>query len=175
MVLIPEEQGDVYPPLLKFEFIYPSLEPFPEMKVVKRYLKDKNFPKPSPIQSQCWPPLFAGKDTIGIASTGSGKTLAFLIPGMQKICKANQLHHEGRSSAKTGGIPAPKLLVLAPTRELAMQSHAVCIELGGFKSICVFGGMPKYEQKKGLRDGAEIVIGIPYNIAHRLYHYTYIS
>ena len=157
MVLIPEEQGDIYPPLLKFEYIYPSLEPFSDMKVVKKYLKQKNFSKPSPIQSQCWPPLFAGKDTIGIASTGSGKTLAFLIPGMQKICKATQLQE--RLSAMNGGVPAPKLLVLAPTRELAMQSHAVCIELGGFKSICIFGGMPKHEQKKGLREGAEIVIG----------------
>ena len=156
MVLIPEDQGDVYHPVLKFEYIYPSLEPFSEMKVVQKYLRQKNFPKPSPIQSQCWPPLFAGKDTIGIASTGSGKTLAFLIPGMQKICKANQLHVK----AMEGGVPAPKLLVLAPTRELAMQSHAVCMELGGFKSICLFGGMPKHEQKKGLREGAEIVIGM---------------
>ena len=156
MVLIPEDQGDVYHPVLKFEYIYPSLEPFSEMKVVQKYLRQKNFPKPSPIQSQCWPPLFAGKDTIGIASTGSGKTLAFLIPGMQKICKANQLHVK----AMEGGVPASKLLVLAPTRELAMQSHAVCMELGGFKSICLFGGMPKHEQKKGLREGAEIVIGM---------------
>ena len=156
MVLIPEDQGDVYHPVLKFEYIYPSLEPFSEMKVVQKYLRQKNFPKPSPIQSQCWPPLFAGKDTIGIASTGSGKTLAFLIPGMQKICKANQLHVK----AMEGGVPAPKLLVLAPTRELAMQSHAVCMELGGFKSICLFGGMPKHEQKMGLREGAEIVIGM---------------
>ena len=156
MVLIPEDQGDIYHPVLKFEYIYPSLEPFSEMKVVQKYLRQKNFPKPSPIQSQCWPPLFAGKDTIGIASTGSGKTLAFLIPGMQKICKANQLHVK----AMEGGVPAPKLLVLAPTRELAMQSHAVCMELGGFKSICLFGGMPKHEQKKGLREGAEIVIGM---------------
>ena len=61
MVLVPEEQGQVYFPLLKFEYIYPSLDPFSELKVVRKYLIEKNFPKPSPIQAQCWPPLFAGK------------------------------------------------------------------------------------------------------------------
>lgn len=162
MVLVPEEQGQVYFPLSKFEYIYPSLDPFSELKVVRKYLIEKNFPKPSPIQAQCWPPLFAGKDTIGIASTGSGKTLAFLIPGLQKICKANKLDHANGGASRTQlKAPCPKLLVLAPTRELAMQSHAVATELGGFKSVCIFGGMSKYEQKKGLRDGAEIVIATP--------------
>ena len=154
--LVPEEEGEIWRPLLSFEYIKPSLARFEQLTVVNAYVALKKFSKPSPIQSQCWPPLFAGRDVIGIASTGSGKTLAFLIPGLQKICKFSST-----GFIAPGNVPKPKLLVLAPTRELAMQSHAVCIEIGSFKSVCIFGGVPKHEQKKALRDGAEIVIATP--------------
>jgi ATP-dependent RNA helicase DDX43 len=75
-------------------------------------VKKQGFSKPSPIQSQAWPVLFKGEDLIGIAQTGTGKTLAFLLPGM--------VHTDLQpvSREERGG---PNVLVMAPTRELALQ------------------------------------------------------
>lgn len=70
------------------------------------------FSKPSPIQSQAWPILLQGHDMIGIAQTGTGKTLAFLLPGM--------IHTEYQSTPR-GTRGGANVLVLAPTRELALQ------------------------------------------------------
>jgi len=107
--------------------------------------------KPSPIQAQCWPILLAGSDIVGIAETGSGKTLAFSVPGLEKLMKGGQ--------GKT-----PKMLVLAPTRELAQQSFEVLDEFGaamGLRSMVMFGGVPKYEQQRQLKRGVEIVVATP--------------
>lgn len=75
-------------------------------------IKKQGFEKPSPIQSQAWPVLLKGEDLIGIAQTGTGKTLAFLLPAM--------IHTEGQITPRSerGG---PNILILAPTRELALQ------------------------------------------------------
>lgn len=70
------------------------------------------FKKPSPIQSQAWPVLMKGEDLIGIAQTGTGKTLAFLLPGM--------IHTELQPTPR-GTRGGPNVLVMAPTRELALQ------------------------------------------------------
>lgn len=75
-------------------------------------IKKQGFEKPSPIQSQAWPVLLKGEDLIGIAQTGTGKTLAFLLPAM--------IHTEFQSVPR-GERGGPNVLVLAPTRELALQ------------------------------------------------------
>uniref|UniRef100_M4BN34 RNA helicase n=1 Tax=Hyaloperonospora arabidopsidis (strain Emoy2) TaxID=559515 RepID=M4BN34_HYAAE len=115
----------------------------------------KGFDKPTPIQSQCWPILASGRDIIGIAETGSGKTLAFALPG---------LIHIAAQPAVSSKFPGPRMLVVAPTRELAMQSSAVISEAGrkcGLKSVCIYGGVPKHTQKKALRDGVHVVVATP--------------
>ena len=90
--IIPEEEARNYNPILSFEYLKPSLNNCKSMsKQIQTYIELKNFSKPSPIQSQCWPPLLEGRDVIGIASTGSGKTLAFLIPALLKIGIAGPL------------------------------------------------------------------------------------
>jgi ATP-dependent RNA helicase DBP3 len=115
-----------------------------------------SFKEPTPIQAQSWPILFGGRDLIGIAATGSGKTLAFALPGLSKILASN-------ASGVKKGI---KMLVLAPTRELAMQSAAV-IETAGaaanVRSICVYGGVSKHEQVAALRGNnpAQVVVATP--------------
>lgn len=95
-------------PTTKFEHAF---QHFPDLM---NEIKKAGFQKPSPIQSQMWPILLAGEDCIGIAQTGTGKTLAFLLPAM--IHTDGQPHPRG--AAARGG---PNVLVLAPTRELAIQ------------------------------------------------------
>ena len=87
-------------------------------------------PNRNPEQAQCWPPLIAGRDTIGVAKTGSGKTLAFFLPLLEKLL-----------GKKRSGV---RVLILAPTRELAMQSEEVCKAAGGacgVGSVCIYGGL----------------------------------
>lgn len=95
-------------PTTKFEHAF---EKFPDLMTE---IKKAGFEKPSPIQSQMWPVLLRGEDCIGIAQTGTGKTLAFLLPAL--IHTDGQPHPRGVEAR--GG---PNVLVLAPTRELAIQ------------------------------------------------------
>lgn len=97
---------DIPNPIWKFEQCFAS---YPDLLAE---IKKQDFQKPSPIQSQAWPILLKGEDMIGIAQTGTGKTLAFLLPAM--------IHTEYQSTPRSqrGG---PNVLVLAPTRELALQ------------------------------------------------------
>lgn len=95
-------------PTTKFEHAFAK---FPDLMAE---IKKAGFERPSPIQSQMWPILLSGEDCIGIAQTGTGKTLAFLLPAL--------IHTDGQPHAR--GIAArggPNVLVLAPTRELAIQ------------------------------------------------------
>ena len=153
IVVHADTDADAFSPLLSFEYLWPSTASVPE---IRTYCEGKKFTKPSPIQSQCWPPLLSGRDVIGIAATGSGKTMSFLVPALLKIHAAN-----------TPGVV--QMLVLAPTRELAMQSDVVCRELaqcgtkGGriARSVCIYGGVSKGEQKSALRSGVEVVVATP--------------
>merc|ERR1719174_2774888 len=117
----------------------------------------KGFEKPTPIQAQCWPVLASGRDVIGIAETGSGKTLAFSIPALAHL--KHRVDTEGR--AKKG---SPMMLIIAPTRELAMQSQVVLEQAGsscGIRSTCVYGGVPKWQQIQDLNKGVEVVVATP--------------
>merc|ERR1719147_291312 len=117
----------------------------------------KDFKAPTPIQAQCWPIIGSGRDIIGIAETGSGKTLAFSLPAL-----AHMLY---RYDNPIKGIPAsPIMLVLSPTRELAMQTQVVMEEAGKaceIRSVCCYGGVPKWEQKRARRWGVEVVVATP--------------
>jgi len=115
------------------------------------------FTAPTPIQAQCWPILAQGRDIIGIAETGSGKTLAFSIPALAHL--SHRLEVEGRAKKCQ-----PKMLIIAPTRELAMQSQVVLEEAGascGIRSTCVYGGVPKWPQIQDLKNGVEVVVATP--------------
>ncbi|EDV49970.2 uncharacterized protein Dere_GG23261 [Drosophila erecta] len=112
------------------------------------------FPKPSPIQSQAWPILLQGHDMIGIAQTGTGKTLAFLLPGM--------IHTEYQSTPR-GTRGGANVLVLAPTRELALQIEMEVKKYSfrDMKAVCVYGGGDRRMQISDLERGAEIIICTP--------------
>ncbi|TPX69140.1 hypothetical protein SpCBS45565_g02639 [Spizellomyces sp. 'palustris'] len=110
------------------------------------------FPKPTVIQSACWPFILSGEDLIGVAATGSGKTLAFGIPAL--------IHIRNRVARQNVQPRKPQVLVLSPTRELAMQIQEQVEKFSGSlaKSVVIYGGVPKFEQKKALKSGAVNVI-----------------
>lgn len=121
--------------------------------VLSEVLK-QGFDKPSPIQSQGWPMALLGRDMIGISATGSGKTLAFLLPAM--------IHINAQPFLERGD--GPIVLILAPTRELAVQIKGECDKFGAssqIKNCVVYGGQPKGEQIRQLRRTPEILIGTP--------------
>ena len=120
-------------------------------------LASKGFEEPSPIQVQTIPLLLGGeKDVIGQAQTGTGKTAAFGLPIIEKL--------EGRSSEV-------KALVLAPTRELAIQVSDELNSLKGEKPIHilpVYGGQPIDRQIRSLKRGVDVVVGTPGRILDHL-------
>jgi ATP-dependent RNA helicase DDX5/DBP2 len=121
---------------------------------ILKELANAGFEKPTPIQCQGWPMAMSGNDVIGIAKTGSGKTLAFLLPALVHINAQPLL------KPKDG----PIVLILAPTRELAIQIKGEADKFGYTSSItntCVYGGAPKRDQAWHLRKGVEIVIATP--------------
>ncbi|KAJ1917924.1 ATP-dependent RNA helicase dbp2 [Mycoemilia scoparia] len=125
---------------------------FPEQ--VNKVLKSLKFEKPTPIQAQGWPMATSGRDMVGIASTGSGKTLAFALPAI--------MHINSKAPLKRGD--GPVVLVLAPTRELAVQIQNECSKFGqscGIRSTCIYGGASKGPQEQALRKGVHICIATP--------------
>ncbi|KAJ2699285.1 ATP-dependent RNA helicase dbp2 [Coemansia sp. IMI 209128] len=112
------------------------------------------FEKPTAIQSQGWPMALSGCDMVGVASTGSGKTLAYTLPGIVHI-NAQPLLSPG---------DGPIVLILAPTRELAVQIQTECNKYGSssrIRNTCVYGGTPRGPQIRDLKQGVEICIATP--------------
>jgi len=102
---------------------------------------------PTPIQAAAWPILLRGRDIIGIAETGSGKTMGFALPA---------LVHLHRSAPQR----TPRALVMAPTRELALQTAAEFARLK-IKQVCLYGGTPKGPQLGELRQNPDVVVATP--------------
>ena len=117
------------------------------------------FEAPTPIQAQAIPPALAGKDVIGCAATGTGKTLAFVLPIVERL--------EGKHGTRA--------LVLAPTRELALQ---IGVEMERFshgrklRSAVVIGGVGMTPQTHAFREGVEVIIATPGRLNDHLDHRT---
>jgi ATP-dependent RNA helicase DeaD len=109
------------------------------------------------IQSQAIPALLAGSDVVGQSQTGSGKTAAFALPAIEKVDVR---------------VRAPQILILCPTRELAVQVAEEVAKLASFKKgvreIPIYGGQSYDRQLRGLRDGAQIIIGTPGRVMDHL-------
>ncbi|KZW02094.1 DEAD-domain-containing protein [Exidia glandulosa HHB12029] len=118
------------------------------------------FKEPTPIQACTWPPLLAGRDVVGIAETGSGKTLAFGLPALSHILSLPGFGKEKKKERRLADV-----LVVAPTRELAMQTFDTIVTAGkplGVDSICVYGGVDKESQRKALgKKGVHVICGTP--------------
>ncbi|HCM62904.1 MAG TPA: DEAD/DEAH family ATP-dependent RNA helicase [Morganella sp. (in: Bacteria)] len=113
-------------------------------------LDDLGYEKPSPIQQQCIPHLLAGRDVLGMAQTGSGKTAAFGLPLLHNI---------------DASLKAPQILVLAPTRELAVQVAEAFTDFSkhmrNVNVVALYGGQRYDVQLRALRQGPQIVVGTP--------------
>jgi len=112
------------------------------------------FPGPTAIQSIGWPAALSGRDMVGIAQTGSGKTLAYLLPAL--------VHIAAQPPLRPGD--GPLCLVVAPTRELAMQIQTEAMKFtqsSGIRCAACFGGVSRYGQAADLKRGVEILIATP--------------
>ncbi len=124
---------------------------------VLRVLADVGYEAPSPIQAATIPPLLEGRDVLGQAQTGTGKTAAFALPILSRL-------HE-----KPG---KPQALVLAPTRELAIQVaeafQRYAAHIPGFHVLPIYGGQGYGPQLQGLRRGVHVVVGTPGRVVDHL-------
>ena len=113
-------------------------------------LNGMGYVKPSPIQAECIPHLLAGRDVLGMAQTGSGKTAAFSLPLLNNVDPS---------------VRAPQILVLAPTRELAVQVAEAMTEFSkhmrNVNVVALYGGQRYDVQLRALRQGPQIVVGTP--------------
>ena len=114
---------------------------------IMRALDEMGFEEPTPIQTASIPLLLQGRDLVGQAQTGTGKTAAYGIPVLQGLLP---------------DIRRPQALVLAPTRELALQVADEMAKLGKYirvRNLAICGGLPIERQIKALRPGLRIVVG----------------
>jgi ATP-dependent RNA helicase DDX5/DBP2 len=115
--------------------------PFPRFVMDKIF--DAGFKKLTPIQAKGWPMALSGRDFVGIADTGSGKTLGYTLPAI--------IHISAQPHLCRGD--GPICLILAPTRELALQIQQECSKFGNstrIRNTCLYGGAPKGPQIRGI-------------------------
>ncbi|MDT8408453.1 MAG: DEAD/DEAH box helicase [Wenzhouxiangellaceae bacterium] len=120
-------------------------------------LSELGYEAPSPIQAATIPALLAGADVLGQAQTGTGKTAAFALPVLTRLDRAGS---------------KPAALVLAPTRELAIQVaeafHRYAGNIKGFHVLPIYGGQAYGPQLAGLRRGADVIVGTPGRVIDHL-------
>ncbi|MFH1941030.1 MAG: DEAD/DEAH box helicase [bacterium] len=113
-------------------------------------IKNAGYVTPTPIQEKAIPVVLEGGDLLGLAQTGTGKTAAFILPILQRMIK--------------GPRRRVRVLILAPTRELAEQIYQASVDLGkktGIRSVTIYGGVSKNPQLAALKRGVEIVVACP--------------
>ncbi len=121
---------------------------------ILKAVEESGYKETTPIQSQAIPFILDGEDLVGVAQTGTGKTAAFSLPIMQKLLKA-----EGKREAK-----ATRALILAPTRELAVQIADNINAYGKYshlRTTLVYGGVSEKPQIKAMLSGVDILIATP--------------
>jgi ATP-dependent RNA helicase DeaD len=128
----------------------PGFETLGLAPAILKALADTGYERPTPIQARAIPPLLAGRDLLGQAQTGTGKTAAFALPALSRLDPADT---------------ATQVLVLTPTRELAIQVaeafQVYARHLPGFHVLPIYGGQPYGVQLKQLGRGAQVVVGTP--------------
>ncbi len=146
---------------------------------IQKALVEAGYTEPTPVQSQAIPAAIAGRDLMVSSQTGSGKTAAFMLPALHKFAVAgdNQAlqpgktaNQEAQSARSRGERPRfkaaqPKMLVLTPTRELALQVTTATDKYGSFmrrvRAVSILGGMPYPKQMQLLAKNPEILVATP--------------
>jgi len=131
--------------------------PFQQLNLLPNILKvlqEEGYSKPTPIQSQAIPKILEGCDLFASAQTGTGKTAAFMLPSLQKLSTPSI--HKGKG---------PRILVLVPTRELAMQVASQSVKYSKYlqkmSTVCLYGGVPYPVQNRQLARPHEILVATP--------------
>ena len=133
-----------------------SFENLKLIKPIQTAVMNAGYTTPTPIQVQAIPLILEGKDILGSAQTGTGKTAAFAIPILQILGEEREFGRPKRRNIKA--------LVIAPTRELAIQvseSFSVYGKHTGLKNAVVYGGVSQYKQTDKLRKGVDILVATP--------------
>ena len=123
-------------------------------KPVLAALAAKDYSQATPIQRQAIPTVLAGRDLLGIAQTGTGKTAAFMLPSLDRLASARKIVRPGQA----------RMLVLAPTRELAAQIAASAEAYGKFMQLSVgaiFGGVPNQKSVRTVARGLDVLVATP--------------
>jgi len=135
---------------------------FEELKLsppLLQALAQCGYSEPTPIQAQAIPALIAGRDLIGSAQTGTGKTAAFVLPALQRLATS-----PARARRSGNGSASPRVLILAPTRELAQQVAAQAVLYGRSlrtQTVCIYGGAPYPVLNRELARGVDILVATP--------------
>ncbi len=130
-------------------------------EAILRDIARTGFTEPTPIQAQAIPPGLAGRDVLGCAQTGTGKTAAFVIPMIERLAAGPKGH--------------PRALILAPTRELAIQIQETIDKLGRSQRIfatTVVGGADMNAQVRGLRQRPDIIVATPGRLLDHMWNGT---
>ena len=117
-------------------------------------LAAKNYAEATPIQRRAIPTVLSGRDLLGIAQTGTGKTAAFMLPSLDRLAAARRMPKPGQV----------RMLVLAPTRELASQIAASAEAYGRFMRLSVgvvFGGVPNHKSVRAVARGLDVLVATP--------------
>jgi superfamily II DNA/RNA helicase len=122
--------------------------------LILKAIVDSGYTTPTPIQKQAIPELLTGHDIMASAQTGTGKTAAFMLPALHRLATPSKVHSRG-----------PRILVLTPTRELALQVSEAATKYGKYlhrvKVVSILGGMPYPLQNKLLSQPVDILVATP--------------
>src|ERR1700761_9488589 len=119
-------------------------------KQILSAIADAGYSEPTPIQQKAIPPILNGQDVMGIAQTGTGKTAAYVLPLLMKLKYAQGEH--------------PRALIVAPTRELAMQIEENIKTFSTYtdlRTVVVYGGLAPKTQKELIGKGVDIIVATP--------------
>ena len=130
------------------------MDTFQDFKIKKQLLnalEESGYEKPTEIQNEAFSPIMGGFDFVGIAQTGTGKTIAYLLPILQDLKYSDQQN--------------PRVLILAPTRELVIQIVEQIEKLTPYitlRVLGVYGGSSNMKtQKKAVAEGVDVIVGTP--------------
>lgn len=141
----------------------PAFRDLPLHADVSRALAAMGFRDPSPIQLRALPIALFGNDVIGQAKSGTGKTAVFGVAAVEQAIRRHETQQHADNAAALRSVP--QALILAPTREIAVQIEAVLRQIARFRPECrvcaCIGGLPVAHDQRKLQSGCSIVVGTP--------------